>query len=138
MHEWALAEAVISTSIKTSVHENLKKISEIIIKVGELQQIDMMIFQFALKEIIRFQDSGIDEHTKFTFITETALLQCRVCHHKWPFKQATKQLKEDESESIHFLPEAAHVYIRCPRCDSPDFEITSGRGVWVDSIKGER
>jgi Zn finger protein HypA/HybF involved in hydrogenase expression len=30
----------------------------------------------------------------------------------------------------------AHVYIKCTECDSPDFEVTQGRGVWLETIKG--
>jgi hydrogenase nickel incorporation protein HypA/HybF len=49
-----------------------------------------------------------------------------------------KKLNEDESEAIHFLPEVAFVHTRCPKCKSPDFEITKGRGVTITSIKGEK
>ena len=49
-----------------------------------------------------------------------------------------KKLNEDESEAIHFIPEVFLVHTRCPKCGSPDFEITTGRGVSIASIKGER
>ncbi len=39
-------------------------------------------------------------------------------------------------ESIHFIPEVAHTYIKCPKCGSPDFEIIKGRGIWLEKIKG--
>ncbi|MCK4571832.1 hydrogenase maturation nickel metallochaperone HypA, partial [candidate division WOR-3 bacterium] len=55
MHEWALAEAVISTAIKVAEEEKFKEITEIKIKLGELQQIEIEIFEFALKEIIQPQ-----------------------------------------------------------------------------------
>jgi hydrogenase nickel incorporation protein HypA/HybF len=47
-------------------------------------------------------------------------------------------LDEDETEAIHFMPEIAHIYIRCPQCKSPDFDIIQGRGVQVGVIEGER
>jgi len=47
-----------------------------------------------------------------------------------------KELNEDASEAIHFIPEIAHTYIKCPKCRSPDFEVLQGRGVWLESIKG--
>jgi hydrogenase nickel incorporation protein HypA/HybF len=47
-----------------------------------------------------------------------------------------RSLDEEAREAIHFLPEAAHAYIRCPKCGSPDFEILSGRGVWLESVRG--
>lgn len=137
MHEWALAEAVISTAIKEAQKEELKKITEIKIKLGELQQIDVEIFEFALKEIIPLQKSLLKE-TKMTLEVEKAILKCRICGQEWAFGDAIKELNEEESESIHFVPEIAHVYVRCPKCKSPDFEVIRGRGVWVDYIEGEK
>ena len=141
MHEWALAEAVISTVVETSKKEKIKEIAEVKIKIGELQQIDEEIFRFALgeiiKEMVRDQDSSL-ENMKIKIEEEPSFLKCRVCGHEWSFISQSKKLSEDESESIHFIPEAAYVYIRCPKCKSPDFEITKGRGVWIDSIRGTR
>jgi hydrogenase nickel incorporation protein HypA/HybF len=45
---------------------------------------------------------------------------------------------EETSEAVHFVPEMAHVYLKCPKCGSPDFEIAEGRGVWLASIKGRK
>jgi len=136
MHEWALAEAVISTALKVSKKENFKGITKIKIKMGELQQIDIEIFEFALKEIIQPQRPMLRK-AKIELETERAILKCKVCGHKWAFGDAIKKLNEEESESIHFVPEIAHVYIRCPKCKSPDFEVVKGRGVWIDSIEGK-
>ena len=135
MHEWALAEAVISTAIKVAEEEKLKEITEIKIKLGELQQIEIEIFEFALKEIIQPQKQLLRK-AKIEIETEKAILKCRVCGQEWNYEDAMKNLCEEESESIHFVPDIAHVYIRCPKCKSPDFEIVKGRGVWVESIEG--
>ena len=137
MHEWALAEAVISTALNVAKKEKLKEITKIKIMMGELQQIDIEIFEFALKEIIQPQ-SPILIKAKIDLETERAILKCRVCGYEWAFGDAMKKLGEEESESIHFVPEIAHVYIRCPKCKSPDFEVIKGRGVLIDSIEGER
>ena len=45
-------------------------------------------------------------------------------------------MTEEISEAIHFVPEMAHVYIKCKECGSPDFEVIEGRGVWLATIKG--
>ena len=76
--------------------------------------------------------------TRIRIETEKAVLKCRVCGYQWNFSDSTKRLNEDKAELIHFIPEVAHVYLRCPKCKSPDFEITKGRGVWISSIKGLR
>ncbi|MDZ7260931.1 MAG: hydrogenase nickel incorporation protein HypA [candidate division KSB1 bacterium] len=137
MHEWALAEGVISTALKVAEKEGLKEITEIKIKIGELQQTDMEIFEFALKEIIQPQKALLQK-TKIELELEPAVLRCRVCGKQWAFRDALNKLKKEESESIHFVPETAHIYIRCPECNSPDFEASKGRGIWVESISGER
>jgi len=78
--------------------------------------------------------SSLLEEAEFIIETENAELKCRVCGHKWFFKR--NEIDEDVAEAIHFVPEIAHAYIRCPRCGSPDFEVTRGRGVWLESVEG--
>lgn len=135
MHEWALAEAVIDTTIKVSRKENLREVNEVIIRLGELQQIDQEIFQFALDEIVKEQSPNLKK-TEFRIVREEALLRCKVCEVEWKYSDAIEELDGDDIESIHFIPEISHIYLKCPRCGSHDFEIVRGRGVWVESIKG--
>ena len=130
MHEWALAEAVVSTTLKIAEEKGLKEIIELKIKIGELQQIDQEILEFALSQL----RPPMLKNAKFNLETVKAELKCRVCNHKCKFN--TKNLNEDVSEFIHIVPEIAHTYLKCPKCGSPDFEILTGRGVWLDSIKG--
>jgi len=130
MHEWALAEAVVSTIAKVAEEEGLKDVVEVKIKIGELQQIDQEIFEFALSQL----QSPLFKKAKFSFETVEAEFKCRVCGHQWSF--SSESLEEDVSEAIHFIPEIAHTFIRCPKCESPDFEVSAGRGVWLESVKG--
>jgi hydrogenase nickel incorporation protein HypA/HybF len=130
MHEWALAEATVTAVRETAEKEGLKEIVEVQIKIGELQQIDREIFDFALSQL----RTPLMDATKFQIETVPAELQCRVCNYQWCL--STEHLDEDVSEAIHFVPEVAHTYLKCPNCGSPDFEILTGRGVWLASIKG--
>jgi len=132
MHEWALAEAVISAASQIAKKEGLKEVTEVKIKVGELQQIEVDILEFALSQLKTTQF----KNTKFNIETTRAKLTCRVCGHKWFFSK--EKLDEKTAEAIHFVPEIAHTYIKCPKCGSPDFEILQGRGVWLESIKGAK
>ena len=132
MHEWALAEAVISTALQLAEKEGIKEIMEVRIKVGELQQVELDIFEYALSQL----KTEKFKNTKFTIETVQAELKCRVCGHQWLFQK--EQLDEEVREAIHFLPEIAHTYIKCPKCGSPDFEVVQGRGVWLESIKGAK
>jgi hydrogenase nickel incorporation protein HypA/HybF len=137
MHEWALAESILTAALEAADKENLKTITEIKICIGELQQIEQDIFKFALDEIIKSQDDKL-KMVKIHIETQKSTLKCKSCEHTWKFSDIIKKLNKDESEAIHFIPEVAFVHTRCPKCGSPDFEITTGRGVSIAHIKGER
>ena len=137
MHEWALAESILIAAIDEAKKQKLKKIKEITISIGELQQIEKDIFNFALDEIIKTQDEILNQ-VKINITIERSLMECKHCGHKWNFDDIKKKLNEDESEAIHFLPEVAIVHSRCIKCGSPDFDIIEGRGISITSIKGTR
>lgn len=137
MHEWALADAVVSTAAKVAEKEKLSEITEIKIGLGQLQQIETNIFEFAIREIIRSQKT-VFKKTKIVLQVQKAVMKCRNCGKKWASAAVVERLDSTDSEAIHFVPEVAHAYIRCPECKSPDFEIAQGRGVWINSISGEK
>jgi hydrogenase nickel incorporation protein HypA/HybF len=132
MHEWALAEAVITAATQFAEKEGLKRVTEITVKVGELQDVERGIFRFALSQLEPESFKG----AKFHLITAKTKLSCRVCGNTWIFRK--EKLDEDISEALHFVPEVVHTYIKCSKCGSPDFEIVEGRGVWLESIKGAK
>jgi hydrogenase nickel incorporation protein HypA/HybF len=132
MHEWALAEAVISAASEVAEKKGLKEVKEVHIRVGEMQQIDQEILKFALSQL---RKAALAD-AKFIVGKAKARFRCRVCGYKWVFNR--EKLFNNAAEAIHFVPEMAHTYIRCPKCGSPDFEVTEGRGIWLESIKGER
>jgi len=137
MHEWALAESILTAAVEEAEKKHLKKINEIKISIGELQQIEQDIFKFALDEIIKDQDQMLKD-VKVKIETEKSTLLCKTCGNTWSFNHMKKKLNDNESEAIHFIPEVAFVHTRCPKCKSPDFEITTGRGVSIIQIKGEK
>jgi len=137
MHEWALAESILTAALEVAEKEKIKKITEIKISIGELQQIEQDIFEFALEQIIEEQKDKL-ENVKIKIKTEKSTLKCNNCNHTWLFSDMKKKISEDESEAIHFIPETAFVHARCPKCGTPDFEIQSGRGVAITQIKGEK
>jgi hydrogenase nickel incorporation protein HypA/HybF len=132
MHEWALAEAIIIAASQIAEKEKLRKVSEIKIKMGELQQIERDILEFALSQM---KSDSIKE-AKFIIQTVPAKMKCRACGQTWTFEE--EKLDKESREAIHFVPEIAHTFIKCPKCGSPDFEIIKGRGVWLESVKGEK
>lgn len=135
MHEWALAEGVISTALQVADNNNAENIFKINVKIGSLQRIDREIFDLALEEISK---DTIAENSEIKIETERAVLKCRACGEEWDFSNMKDELTEEEAESIHFVPDLAHTFVRCPNCNSPDFRIEKGRGVWIESVELER
>jgi len=132
MHEWALAEAVTFAASEMADKEGLKKVTEVRVRVGELQGVELDIFEFALSQL----KANKLKNAKFKIITVKAKLKCKACDNEWIFDK--KKLDERTAEAIHFVPEVAHAFMKCPKCSSPDFEIVRGRGVWLESVKGVR
>ena len=130
MHEWALAEGVISTATRIAEEQGIKEITEIKVAIGELQQIEHEIFLFALEQL----RAPNMKDAKFILDAIAGKLRCRVCGEEWEF--SNREMDEETSEAIHFVPEMAHVYVKCPSCESPDFEVLEGRGVILASITG--
>jgi hydrogenase nickel incorporation protein HypA/HybF len=130
MHEWALAEAILTSAKKIAEKEHVTTVTEVTIRVGELQQVEPPILRFALSQM----KQGIFSKSKFRILKAKSTLKCRVCNTTWRYN--TKKVDKAISEAIHFVPEAAHTYIKCPKCGSPDFEIVTGRGVWLEDLKG--
>jgi len=132
MHEWALAEGVISTAEKFAVENGLTKVTEVVIMIGELQQVEHEVLDFAFEQL----KTPLFKEAKFILKSQPAKFKCRNCGNEWTFE--AQGMTEDVSEAIHFVPEIAHVYIKCTECGSPDFEVSEGRGVWLATIKGEK
>ncbi|MFA6318871.1 MAG: hydrogenase nickel incorporation protein HypA [Elusimicrobiota bacterium] len=136
MHEWALAEAAVRSAVGESRKDKLKRISEVVIRIGELQQLDGEAFRFALESAWGAHREDLGE-ARFVIEMEKAAFTCRSCGHEWAFDAVKRDLPEDEAEFVHFMPEMAHAYMRCGKCGSPDFSLTKGRGVWLDRVTGE-
>lgn len=138
MHEWALAEAVISTVDKARGEhideEGVKPaVTQVNVSIGELQSIEMDVFKMGLANLLDQHPYGLDV---FLFATEKAAFSCNRCKEHWLLEEQA-HLDKEEKEAIHFLPESAHVYMRCPSCGSPDFCLKKGRGVSIASIELE-
>jgi hydrogenase nickel incorporation protein HypA/HybF len=130
MHEWALAEGVISTATRFAEQNGLTEVTEVVVIVGELQQVEHEVLQFAFQQL----KTPLFRNAEFILKSQPAKFRCRNCGHEWSF--TAEDVTEEVSEAIHFVPEMAHVYIKCSECGSPDFEVVEGRGVWLATIKG--
>ncbi|MHC4954112.1 MAG: hydrogenase nickel incorporation protein HypA [Planctomycetota bacterium] len=136
MHEFALAEAVLTSALQAADKERLDRILAIRVRIGELQRIKKDTFEFALKEMLPAAEPRLAA-TEMTLEIEPARFSCRACDRSFGLAEAGEQ-GPDEAEAIHFVPELAHAFLRCPACASADFEVAGGRGVSIDAIEGER
>lgn len=134
MHEWALAEAVVAKAAEVARERGIATVSEVVIALGELQDVDRPAFEQGLSIVRR--DAPELASARFVFETDHARCACRPCGHAWELRESLDALPEDERESIHLLPDVVHLYVTCPACSSPDFAIVGGRGVSLVSIDG--
>jgi len=135
MHEWALAEGVVRTALEAGANDGLRTISKITVRIGELQRIDEEVFQQALEQVIPPAEPRL-AGTRIELGIEPALFRCRPCRAEFALRDIAGPVGPDQLESIHFIPELAHAFMACPRCQSPDFEVVQGRGVWIESVEG--
>ena len=137
MHEFALADAVMRATLRTAEAEDLTVVTKIVVRVGELQRIERELFAFALKET-RPPDEPRIASAEVVVEIERARFVCRACRHAFALDEAAGERDAEANEAIHFVPELAHAFLRCPSCGSPDFAVRAGRGVSIVSIEGDR
>jgi len=136
MHEMALAEAVVAAALDAAEKNGIAKITKIEVRVGELQQIATDVFRFAIEDLIPASEPRI-AGAVLEMATDPARCSCRACGRSFGLADVDAPGDHEASEAIHFVPELAHAFLRCPGCKSPDFEVTGGRGVTVGAIEGD-
>jgi len=135
MHEWALADGIVRTALDYAKREGASRILAIKVVLGELQDVDAEIVEFAMKELLR---GTIGEGAGIIFEEEEAVFRCRNCNYEWKLKDVRDRFDGSIKEEVHFIPEVVHAFLTCPKCGSRDFEVVSGRGVYISGIKIER
>jgi hydrogenase nickel incorporation protein HypA/HybF len=133
MHEWALAESVLEAVRRECGAEHLTAFRRVTVRLGELQNIEEEIFTEGLRTLAGEYGIGTE-----VFVIEhvPARFACNHCGRRWELRESG-EVSEEELEAIHFLPETAHLFIRCPQCGSGDYHIEEGRGVSIGAISTE-
>ena len=135
MHELALADAVMKAALRAADDAGMERIDKLVVKVGELQQIEKDLFEFSLTSVLPTQDERI-AGAAFEVTEERVRFGCNACQHEYTRDEASLDGASDQDEAIHFIPELSHAFARCPSCGSPDFEILAGRGITLERIEG--
>ncbi|MDD4003773.1 MAG: hydrogenase/urease maturation nickel metallochaperone HypA [Elusimicrobiaceae bacterium] len=136
MHEWALVDALLKCAGRYAQENGLKKVDEVVIVLGDLQNADEACCRDIYNEL-KADAGALMAASVPVFEREKAEFKCRACGSKIQYAGREK-LPPSESEAIHFVPETAGIYIKCPRCGGPDLEITAGRGVHIRELRGEK
>jgi hydrogenase nickel incorporation protein HypA/HybF len=131
MHEWALADAVVEATAAALGARDPSSLRSVTVQIGELQAIDREIFSFALETILSQTPYS---HGVFRLETEKASFLCQTCRKEWELEESTG-ITDEQREAIHFLPESAHAFIRCPACGGLDYRVQRGRGVQISSLE---
>ena len=129
MHEWALADAVVASLLEALQGRPPRALRAADVLLGELQSIDLEIFRFGLDTLL--EQHGLDPGA-VSMTVQPAEMVCRACTRRWTLEEPA--VDQDQREAIHFLPEAAHSFLRCPSCGSADFIVDKGRGVSIARI----
>lgn len=135
MHELALADSVVKAALRAADDAGMDRIERIVVKIGELQQIEKDLFEFSLVNVVPLQDARL-KGVVFDVAEELVRFECRACGHEYGREDVDIDDEGDEGESIHFIPELSHAFARCPECRSPDFDIRQGRGITLERVEG--
>lgn len=135
MHEYALAEAVVDAALQAAERDGVSEITRMVVRLGELQNVEKEIFEFALKEVLPASEPRL-ARAEITIEAEPARFRCRPCGRAFGLDEAGEAGSEQAAEAIHLVPELAHAFLRCPACHSPDFEVTEGRGLGISVLEG--
>lgn len=136
MHEWALARGVVDAVLEVADREGMIRVRRVEVRLGVLQQVDPEVFRAALEAVRPSAEPRLDG-VCFALETEDARLRCRACNLAFGLAEGMTGLPEVEQEAIHFLPELAHTFLRCPGCGSRDFAVEAGRGIRLAAVEGE-
>jgi hydrogenase nickel incorporation protein HypA/HybF len=125
MHELSLSKATYKSILEILKQRNktLNELKEVILAIGEIQNIDIDIFLQSLQEYL--------PNIKISYKIMKAKIRCNKCSNEWFYSDSLNILNEDQKESIHFIPETIYLFIRCNKCNSNDFEIIDGRGIFI-------
>jgi hydrogenase nickel incorporation protein HypA/HybF len=135
MHELALADAVVKAARRAAEDAGISRIERVVVRVGELQQIETELFRYSLTSVLPTTDPQL-EGVEFVVEEEAVAFRCRACDTAFGTGDLESAGNEHAVEAMHLIPELAHAYIRCPSCAGPDFEIVAGRGVTLQRIEG--
>lgn len=130
MHESSIAAAILSAIQEVCSREG-NRVRKVRVITGELQALDIEVLKTYLD--VALEEAEIP--LQYELVSERAEFRCRRCGREWGLNDT--KAEGDVRELIHFMPEAAYAFLKCPSCGSRDFEIAKGRGIRLSFEVGE-
>ncbi|MEX2702630.1 MAG: hydrogenase maturation nickel metallochaperone HypA [Candidatus Baldrarchaeota archaeon] len=125
MHEFSMAQQIFSIVMKVAKENNVKKILEINIEVGQLTFLNPDQLKFALKVL---SEDTIAQDAKIRIEIIQPEIRCNSCKY-------TGKISYDGPESHTIYP---IIFLKCPKCGSTDVEIIRGKECNIKNIKAIR
>lgn len=142
VHEYSIAEGIVSAIKKLKDANNLISISEAVIQIGSLAQIDRNVLLDLLS--ILSEEYGLGK-VNYIIKYEESSFECNQCGFTWSWSHVKESIMgelcgelKDCDNPVHFIPDLINVFMKCLRCGSQDFKIVSGYDVRLISVKGVR
>ncbi|MHA1834497.1 MAG: hydrogenase maturation nickel metallochaperone HypA [Candidatus Baldrarchaeia archaeon] len=125
MHEFSMAQQIFSIVMRVAKENNVKKILEINIEVGQLTFLNPDQLKFALKIL---SEDTIAQDAKIRIEIIQPEIRCNSCKY-------TGRISYDgpESHTIYSI-----IFLKCPKCGSTDVEIIRGKECNIKNIKAIR
>jgi hydrogenase nickel incorporation protein HypA/HybF len=113
MHELSLMMGVVDQLRKSAAENNIKKISKVLLVVGDMTMAVPDALQFAFET---FKDEELFQDAVLKIRKEPVRGECRDCHHNFGV------------DDFAFV---------CPSCSSPNVRVASGRELYIDYYEGD-
>lgn len=113
MHEMSLMQGVVDLLRKSALENNIKKITRVLLVVGEMTMAVPDALQFAFET---FKDEELFRSAVLEIRMEPVRGECKDCHCQFDIKDFV------------FL---------CPSCSGPNVRVASGRDLYIDYYEGD-
>ncbi|AFV12854.1 hydrogenase nickel incorporation protein HypA [Thermacetogenium phaeum DSM 12270] len=113
MHELSLMQGVVNLLRKSASENNVKRITKVLLVVGEMTMAVPDALQFAFES---FKEEELFRDAVLEIRMEPVRGECRDCHRSFDIKDFV------------FL---------CPFCSGPNVKVASGRDLYIDYYEGD-
>jgi len=127
LHELSTAVSIVETVTKVAEANNVKKVLEINVEIGQFTFINPEQLKFLFK--IASENTPL-KHSKLNIQLISGKLHCNDCGY------SGDAITKEDQKKAHLLP-LVGFSAKCPVCNSSNTEIIGGRELNIKNIKAE-